>query len=67
MHKEARSYFETHIDLTPTNEEGVEVQRPIAEWNKIKENFTKRFHPLGRTTEQLKFKWNILKWYPHLE
>ena len=59
MHKEARSYFETHI--------GVEVQRTIAEWNKIKENFIKRFHPLGRTTEQLEFKWNNLKWSPHLE
>ena len=53
MHKEARSYFETNIAPTPTNEEGVKVQRTIAEWNKIKENFIKRFHPLGRTTEQL--------------
>ena len=41
MYKEARSYFETHIGPTPTNEEGVEVQRTIAEWNKIKENFIK--------------------------
>ena len=38
IHKEARSYFETHIGPTSTNEEGVEVQRTIAEWNKIKEN-----------------------------
>ena len=67
MYKEARSYFETHIGPTPTNEEGVEVQRTIAEWNKIKENFVKRFHPLGRTTEQLEFKWNSLKWSPQLE
>ena len=66
MHKEARSYFETHIGPTPTNE-GVKVQRTIAEWNKIKENFVKRFHPLGRTTEQLEFKWNSLKWSPQLE
>ena len=44
-----------------------EVQRTIAEWNKIKENFIKRFHPLGRTTEQLEFKWNNLKWSPQLE
>ena len=42
MHEEARSYFETHIGPTPTNEEGVEVQRPIAEWNKIKENLKKK-------------------------
>ena len=55
MHKEARSYFET--DIAPT---------PIAEWNKIKENFVKRFHPLGRT-EQLEFKCNKLKWSPQLE
>ena len=27
----------------------------------------KRFHPLGRTTEQLEFKWNNLKWSPQLE
>ena len=27
----------------------------------------KRFHPLGRTTEQLEFKWNNLKWSPKLE
>ena len=67
MHKEARSYFETHISPTPTNEEGVKVQRTIAEWNKIKENFVKRFHPLGRTTEQLEFKWNNLKCSPQLE
>ena len=67
MHKEARSYFETHIGPTPTNEEGVKVQRTIAEWNKIKENFIKRFHPLGRTAEQLEFKWNSLKWSPQLE
>ena len=40
MHKEARSYFETHIGPTPTNEECVEVQKTIDEWNKIKENFT---------------------------
>ena len=58
MHKEARSYFETNIGPTPTNEEGVKIQRTISEWNKIKENFIKRFHPLGRTTEQLEFKWN---------
>ena len=31
IHKEARNYFETHIGSTPTNEEGVEVQRSIAE------------------------------------
>ena len=61
MHKEARSYFETHIGLTPTNEEGVEVQRTIAEWNKIKENFIKRFHPLCRTAEQLELRWSNLK------
>ena len=67
MHKEARSYFEIHIGQTPTNEEGVKVQRTIAEWNKIKENFIKRFHPLGRTTEQLEFKWNNLKWSPQIE
>ena len=67
MHKEARSYFETHIGPTPTNEEGVKVQKTIADWNKIKENFVKRFHPLGRTTEQLEFKWNNLKWSPQLE
>ena len=67
MHKEARSYFETHIGQTPTNEEGVKVQRTIAEWNKIKENFVKRFHPLGRTTEQLEFKCNSLKWSPQIE
>ena len=67
MHKEARSYFETNIGPTPTNEEGVKVQRTIAEWNKIKENFIKRFHPLDRTTEQLEFKWNNLKWSPQLE
>ena len=67
MHKEARSYFEIHIGPTPTNEEGIEVQRTIAEWNKIKENFMKRFHSLGRTTEQLEFKWNNLKWSPQLE
>ena len=67
MHKEARSYLETHIGLTPTNEEGVKVQRTIAEWNKIKENFVKRFQPLGITTEQLEFKWNNLKWSPQLE
>ena len=53
MHKEARSYFETNIGPTQANEEGVKVQRAIAEWNKIKENFIKSFHPLGRTTEQL--------------
>ena len=67
MHKEARSYFETHIGPTPTNEEGAKVQRTIAEWNEIKENFVKRFHLLGRTTEQLEFKWNNLKWSPQLE
>ena len=67
MQKEARSYFETHIGPTPTNEEGVKVQRTIAEWNKIKENFIKRFHLLGRTTEQLEFKWSNLKWSPQLE
>ena len=67
MHKEARSYFETHIGSTLTNEEGVKVQRTIAEWNKIKENFVKRFHPLGRTIEQLEFKCNNLKWSPQLE
>ena len=67
MHKEARSYFETHIGLTQTNEEGVEVPRAIDEWNKIKENFIKRFHPLGRTMEQLEFKWSNLKWSPQLE
>ena len=67
MHTEARSYFETHIGPTPTNEEGVEVQRTIGEWNKTKENFIKRFHPLGRTTEQLEFKWNNLKWSLQLE
>ena len=67
MHKEARSYLETHIGPTPTNEEGVKVQRTIVEWNKIKENFVKRFHPLGRTPEQLEFKWNNLKWSPKLE
>ena len=66
MHKEARSYFETHIGPTPTNE-GVKIQRTIAEWNKIKENFIKRFHPLGRTAKQLEFKWNSLKWSPQLE
>ena len=66
MHKEARSYFETHIGPTPTNE-GVKVQRTIAEWNKIKENFIKRFHPLGRTAKQLEFKWNSPKWSPQLE
>ena len=27
----------------------------------------KRFHPLGRTTEHLEFKWNNLKWSPKLE
>ena len=64
IHKETRSYFETHIGPTPTNEEGVKVQRTISEWNKIKENFIKRFHPLGRTTEQLEFKWNNLKMVP---
>ena len=67
MHKEARIYFETHIGPISTNEEGVEVQRTIAEWTKIRENFKKRFHPLGRTTEQLEFKWNNLKWSPQLE
>ena len=67
MHKEARSYFETLIGPTPRNEEGVKVQRTIAVWNKIKENFVKRFHPLGRTTEQLEFKWNSLKWSPQIE
>ena len=43
------------------------IQRTVDEWNKIKENFVKRFHPLGRTTEQLGFKWNSLKWSPQLE
>ena len=60
MHKEARSYFETHIGPTPMNEEGVKVQRTIDEWNKIKGNFIQRFHPLGRTTEQLEFKFIVL-------
>ena len=45
----------------------LKVQRTIAEWNKIKENFVKRFHPLGRTFEQLEFKWKSLKWSPQLE
>ena len=27
----------------------------------------KRFHPIGRTTEKLEFKWNNLKWSPILE
>ena len=67
MHKEARSYFETYIGPTQTNEDGIEVQRSIAEWNKIKENFIKRFHPLSRTTVQLEFKWNNLKWSPQIE
>ena len=67
MHREARSYFETHIGPTPTNEEDVKVQRSIAKWNKIEENFAKKFHPLDRTTEQLEFKWNNLKWSPQLE
>ena len=67
MHKETRSYFETHIGPTPTNEEGVKVQRTTAEWDKIRENFIKRLHPLGRTTEQLEFKLNNLKWSPQLE
>ena len=61
MHKEARSYFETHIGPTPTNEEGVKVQRTIAEWDIIKENL------VNRTTEQLEFKWNNLKWSLQLE
>ena len=61
MYKEARSFFETHVGPTPTNEEGVKVKRTIAEGNKIKKNFVKRFHSLGRTTEQLEFKWNSLK------
>ena len=56
-----------HIGPTPTNKEGVKVQRSIVEWNKIKENFVKRFHPLGRTTVQLEFKWNNLKWSPQIE
>ena len=67
MHKEARSYFETHIGPTPTNKKGVQVQRTIAEWDKIKEIFIKRFHPLGRTTEQRECKWNNLKWSQQLE
>ena len=67
MHKEARSYFETHIGPTPKNKEGLKVQRTNTEWNKIKENIIKRFHPLGRTTEQLEFKWSNLKWSPQLE
>ena len=67
MHRKARSYFETHNGPTLTNEEGIKVQRSIAEWNKIKESFVKRFHPLGRTTEQLEFKWNSLKWSLQLE
>ena len=27
MHKDARSYFETNIGLTPTNEEDVKIQK----------------------------------------
>ena len=53
MHKGARCYFETHIGPTPTNEEGVKVQRTIAEWNKIKENFRKRFDPLAEQLNNL--------------
>ena len=34
---------------------------------KLKKTLQKRFHPLGRTTEQLEFKWNNLKWSPLLE
>ena len=67
MHKEARSYFETHIGPTLTNEKGIKVQGTIAESDKNKENFIKRFHPFSRTTEQLEFKWNNLKWSPQLE
>ena len=68
MHKEARSYFETHIGPTSKNAEGVKVQRTIAECDKIKEKILlKKFHPLGRTTEQLEFKWNNLKWFSQLE
>ena len=58
--RKLEAILKSHIGPTPTNAEGVEVQRTIAEWNKIKENFIKRFHPLSRTTEQLEFKWNYL-------
>ena len=65
--KKLEAILKLILAQTPINEEGVKVQRKIAEWNKIKEIFIKRFHPLGRTTEQLEFKWNNLKWSPQLE
>ena len=30
----------------------------------LRKLYIKRFHPLGRITEQLEFKWNNLKWSP---
>ena len=36
MHKEARSYFETHIGPTPTNEEGVKYKEQLLNGTKSK-------------------------------
>ena len=67
MQKKGRIYFEHKIGETPRNEDGDEIERTIAQWNKILENFCKALHPLGTTTEQLMIKWDSLKWNPNVE
>ena len=67
MQKKGRIYFEHKIGETPKNEDGDEIERTVAQWNKILEDFCKAFHPLGTTTEQLMIKWDTLKWNPNVE
>ena len=57
----------TKIGETPKNEDGDEIERTVAQWNKILEDFYKAFHPLGTTTEQLIIQWDTLKWNPNVE
>ena len=61
MQKKGRIYFEHKIGETPKNEDGNEIERTVAQWNKILEDFCKAFHPLGMTTEQLMIKWDSIK------
>ena len=63
----AESILNTKLVKLQKNKDGDEIERAVAQWNKILEDFCKAFHPLGNTTEQLMIKWDSLKWNPNVE
>ena len=68
LHDKSRNWFENHVATKrPRDDEDRFRDRTVEEWKQILKNFTKAFHPYGKTLEQWDMAWKRLSWNPKSE